>query len=55
MAEDPHEPDLVELTRRSMGATNEGSFDSSLMFAPDAVFDVSSQRAEPTGGGAPLP
>jgi hypothetical protein len=36
-------PDLVELTRQSMEATNRGELDASAtLFAPDAVFDVSS-------------
>jgi hypothetical protein len=36
-------PDLVELTRQSMEATNRGDLDASAtLFAPDAVFDVSS-------------
>ena len=36
-------PDLVELTRQSMEASNRREFDvSATKFAPDAVFDVSS-------------
>jgi len=36
-------PDLVDLTRQSMEATNRGDLDASATwFAPDAVFDVSS-------------
>jgi ketosteroid isomerase-like protein len=36
------QPDLVELTRRSMEQTNEHAFDSALaVFAQDAAFDVS--------------
>src|SRR5579871_3660504 len=40
MAEGDH--DLVELTRRSMQAMNEGQFDAAMsVFAEDACFDVS--------------
>jgi SnoaL-like domain len=40
MAEGDH--DLVELTRRSMQATNEGEFEAAVSaFAEDASFDVS--------------
>jgi ketosteroid isomerase-like protein len=36
-------PDLVELTRQSMEATNRGDLsERATLFAPDAVFDVSS-------------
>jgi ketosteroid isomerase-like protein len=35
-------PDLVELTRQSMGKSNEGDFDAAVsVFAEDAAFDVS--------------
>jgi ketosteroid isomerase-like protein len=43
MADESTSPDLVGLTRQSMEATNRGDLDASAtLFAPDAVFDVSS-------------
>jgi len=43
MSEDGAAPDLVQLTRQSMEATNRRKFDAALsVFAEDAVFDVSS-------------
>jgi ketosteroid isomerase-like protein len=43
MPEESTTPDLVDLTRQSMEATNRGDLDASAtLFAPDAVFDVSS-------------
>lgn len=43
MPEESTAPDLVALTRQSMEASNRREFDASAtMFAPDAVFDVSS-------------
>jgi ketosteroid isomerase-like protein len=43
MPKEPTRPDLVDLTRQSMEATNRGDLDASAtLFAPDAVFDVSS-------------
>ena len=43
MPEESSAPDLVELTRQSMEATNRGDLHrSATLFAPDAVFDVSS-------------
>jgi ketosteroid isomerase-like protein len=43
MPEESTTPDLVELTRQSMEATNRGELHASAtLFAPDAVFDVSS-------------
>jgi ketosteroid isomerase-like protein len=42
-AESAASPDLVALTRQSMDASNRREFDvAATMFAPDAVFDVSS-------------
>lgn len=42
MSEESTIPDLVELTRQSMEASNRREFDvSATMFAPDAIFDVS--------------
>ena len=43
MPEESATPELVELTRQSMEATNRGELDASAtLFAPNAVFDVSS-------------
>jgi ketosteroid isomerase-like protein len=43
MPKEPTTPDLVDLTRQSMEATNRGDLDApATLFAPDAVFDMSS-------------
>lgn len=42
MSERPASPDLVQLSRRSMEASNRLDFDEAMsVFAPDAVFDMS--------------
>jgi hypothetical protein len=43
MTEEPTTSDLVELTRQSMEAANRGDLHpSATLFAPDAIFDVTS-------------